>query len=292
MHYKSANIAVYTVEDFSTSNHSFFFFPLQNILEKFPFLEHPHKQSFVMLLFAENATGNATVDNSVITLEEGKVICIKPNSVFSLQINKYAKGHVVCFAESFYSLRYNINILYNFSFWRQEHYLYIRLNEKQKCKWIRIIHCMEEELTTNQKGVEDVMRSYINIILFEFDRALNKLHQSEPLSFKKQKLFLFDKMLEDNFKNQKSPSFYANKLHITTNYLNKLCRIYRNTTSSDIIKSRVNIEAKRLLNYTDLSISEIACQLGFENTSYFITYFKKNNGVTPENFRKAKHKSV
>ncbi|RZK31013.1 MAG: AraC family transcriptional regulator, partial [Hymenobacter sp.] len=44
--------------------------------------------------------------------------------------------------------------------------------------------------------------------------------------------------------------------------------------------------AQRLLHYTNCSVNEIANQLGFENGSYFITFFRKKVGLTPEQFRK------
>jgi AraC-like DNA-binding protein len=74
-------------------------------------------------------------------------------------------------------------------------------------------------------------------------------------------------------------------LHISTNYLNRLCREYRGVTGGEIIRERVIIEAQRLLQYTTLSVAETAYKLGFESPSYFITFFKKNTGTTPEGFR-------
>jgi AraC-like DNA-binding protein len=82
------------------------------------------------------------------------------------------------------------------------------------------------------------------------------------------------------------PSFYAEKLHVTANYLNKICKTETDKTAGDIIRKRVTIEAQRLLHYTNLSVNEIANDLGFDNVSYFITFFKKQAQTTPEQFRK------
>lgn len=45
-------------------------------------------------------------------------------------------------------------------------------------------------------------------------------------------------------------------------------------------------EAKRLLRYTDISLSEIAGMLGFSSQAYFHSFFKKAVGMTPSEFRK------
>jgi len=82
------------------------------------------------------------------------------------------------------------------------------------------------------------------------------------------------------------PSFYADKLNVTANYLNKICKREVGKTAGDMIRKRIIIEAQRYLHYTNLTINEIAFDLGFENASYFITFFKKQTYFTPEQFRK------
>ena len=47
-------------------------------------------------------------------------------------------------------------------------------------------------------------------------------------------------------------------------------------------------EAKRLLDYTDYSILDIALHLGFKSQSHFTTTFKKFEGLTPKEYRKTK----
>jgi AraC-like DNA-binding protein len=49
------------------------------------------------------------------------------------------------------------------------------------------------------------------------------------------------------------------------------------------------LEAKRLLINADISISEIAVHLNFQDNSYFTKFFKKYAGKTPEEFRKEYH---
>ncbi|MBK7637289.1 MAG: helix-turn-helix domain-containing protein [Saprospiraceae bacterium] len=74
-------------------------------------------------------------------------------------------------------------------------------------------------------------------------------------------------------------NFHIRKLH------NRLCNRYRHKTAGDIIRDRVYLEAQRLLQHTQMSISEISEQLGFDSASYFTTFFKKKFTLTPEEFR-------
>ena len=282
---KTAEIAVYPVSIFGIEK-SFWIGGLERVLERYPQLEHPHKQSFYMLLYVQDANGTVLLDKQAIRLDQQKVICIKPNSVFSLDINRNAKGKLICFTEDFFSLRYNNNVLYQFSFLKKDAETYIRLSGKETDKWITLLQLMQQEHDCHSKGADKVLRSYLNILLYDLDRSLHPHKRAEQKNSKEEKIMQFEKLVDESFLHHKTPSFYATKLHITTNYLNRLCHDHRGITSGEMIRKRVIIEAQRLLHYTTLSVAEAAYKLGFENSSYFITFFKKNTKVTPECFRK------
>ncbi|HVI43951.1 MAG TPA: helix-turn-helix transcriptional regulator [Chitinophaga sp.] len=286
---KTDGIAVIPVAAFHAGNQLFWTGSLDGILEKYPWLEKPHRPSFYMLLCIERAQGTAAVDNETIRLDQGKVICVKPNSVFSLDINRMAAGSIICFAEDFFSLRYNSNVLYQFSFLKQYSASFIRLSQQQVEKWQLLTSLMYQEFKIQQKGAEKVLRSYLNILLCELDRRFGPEGPPERISNKMEKIRQFEVLMEQSYVQHKIPSFYASQLHITTNYLNRLCRQYKGVSSGELIRKRVVIEAQRLLHYTALSVSEVANVLGFDSTSYFVTFFRKNTGATPESFRRTFH---
>jgi len=93
-------------------------------------------------------------------------------------------------------------------------------------------------------------------------------------------------MIEKKYKEKKRPSDYASLLCISPNYLNKICKEETGLTAGELIRKRIIIEAQRLLYYTNYSVNEVANKLGFDNASYFVTFFKKNTNQTTEQFRK------
>ncbi|WHT39790.1 helix-turn-helix domain-containing protein [Myroides sp. mNGS23_01] len=97
----------------------------------------------------------------------------------------------------------------------------------------------------------------------------------------------FKVLLEMYFKTQNQVAFYAEKLHITPNYLNIRVKKILGISASHSIQQRVILEAERLLITTDLSIKEIAYELGFHDTGYFNHYFKKWKHKTPGQFRES-----
>jgi len=84
-------------------------------------------------------------------------------------------------------------------------------------------------------------------------------------------------------------AFYAEKLHISPNYLNILCKKNLKISATQLIHQRISIEAKRLLQSTERSIKEIAFELGFADQAYFSNFFKQQTGASPSDFRENIH---
>lgn len=259
---------------------------LQGITDSYPFLRKPHQLQAYKLLFIQAGNGWLQIDQHKVMLTPASVICIQPDCVISFCIEKEVQGRMLCFTESFFSLRYNNNVLYQFECLRLPNEKAMELSQEQFTKCNTLLQFMNDEFEQEHDHSEKVLRSFLNILLFELDK--NFKHDLPPVKpgSSEEKIIQFEKLIELNYQQNKNPSWYASQLHISVNYLNKLCQSVRNSTSSEIIRKKVLTEAKRMLYYTSLSVAEIAYDLGFESPSYFITFFKKHTGTTPEMFRK------
>ena len=87
-------------------------------------------------------------------------------------------------------------------------------------------------------------------------------------------------------KEQHSVQYYADKLCITSNYLNEMVTSTMGFSAKQYIQNKVMDEAKRLLVYTNIPISDIAFELCFSTVSYFIRSFRQHTGETPLLYRK------
>jgi AraC-like DNA-binding protein len=135
-------------------------------------------------------------------------------------------------------------------------------------------------------GNKSLMHSYLQLLLKEIYRDIKLNDSSKTVFFKNDLINKFSQLLSENFSSKRKPSEYAKLLGVTPNYLNRICKEELNCTAGDLIREKLISESKQLLAYTSLSITEIAEKLGFENTSYFVTMFKREVQITPEQFRK------
>ncbi len=95
----------------------------------------------------------------------------------------------------------------------------------------------------------------------------------------------FRQLVSQHFREEHSTEFYADKLCITSNYLNKMVRQTLGKSAKTYILDQILGEACRLLQYTTLSVNDIASDLHFDTTTYFVRLFRKYKKITPLEYR-------
>lgn len=97
----------------------------------------------------------------------------------------------------------------------------------------------------------------------------------------------FTALLGEHYLQERSVAFYARKLCITPKYLTTMVKHVSGKSASDWIDSYVIMEAKTLLKYSHMSVQEISYSLNFPNQSFFGSYFKRNTGMSPSQYKAA-----
>ena len=124
--------------------------------------------------------------------------------------------------------------------------------------------------------VGDIMYHY----LAEHPEGQNNSHNRAEEYFKQ-----FTHLLGEHFREERSVGFYARQLCITPKYLTTLIKRISGQSVSEWIDNYVILEAKTLLKYSTMSIQEIAYYLNVPNQSFFGSYFKRNTGMSPSQYK-------
>lgn len=169
----------------------------------------------------------------------------------------------------------------------------VKLDLEQKQSIADIFKKMLAEQQEGYTFKEDVIRSYINLLIHEsikLDASLAfKPYQKAPVRITAE----FMDVLEEQYPvvsplqplKMVTAKHFANMLSVHVNYLNRVVKTTTGKTTSEHIADRLIQEATALLTQTDWNISEIAHALGFGNSNYFSSFFKKHMGMTPRAFR-------
>lgn len=144
--------------------------------------------------------------------------------------------------------------------------------------------------TTNSTGryAEEVIRHHFMAFIYELASHLHPPVVRKIRRSRKEELHQrFEQLLGDHVRQERSVRFYAAKLYVTPKYLTETVKEVTGQTAGELIDERVMREAKLLLNDTTLSVTDIAGELHFSDQFFFRKFFKRHQGLTPTEYRRA-----
>lgn len=130
-----------------------------------------------------------------------------------------------------------------------------------------------------------LLQSLIGMIAVWLGRQVLGRQAAERPARGEQHLAAFNRLVEQHFREQLSVEEYARRLGITTAHLNSMTRRYAGQSAQALVHQRQLLEAKRLLVYSSMTLSQIADALQFSEPAYFSRFFKRLTGLTPSAFR-------
>jgi AraC family transcriptional regulator, transcriptional activator of pobA len=157
---------------------------------------------------------------------------------------------------------------------------YFQLTEKQLNKVNFVMNELVTEYGNNDFYKWQKIHALILLVYIEISREKHTLGNSKNQTYLT-KLRQFEDLIEENFRSDKFVKDYAFKLNITEKHLNRVAKSCVGKTSTQLISERTILEAKRMLIYSKLNVTQIGEQLGYFDNSYFVRFFKKNVGITP-----------
>lgn len=249
-----------------------------------PFVMEPHAHDFYLVMLFTKGSGKHTIDFNQYTVKRGAVFFMSPAETHSWDLSKETDGYVLFFNPAFYLMDALPRQIKYLPFFNPENKLNYGQLKNDAIETIeKIIKQMDAENKEASAFKKNILRSYLDILLY---KLANVLQTKNVLSTELNPVPTLLSLIEENYKAHKPISFYAEKLHMGTQKLNVICNDQLHKTVHLLLQDRLLTEAKRLLAYSSLTISEIAYQLNFNDNSYFNRFFKRAEGVTPEQFRK------
>ena len=144
-----------------------------------------------------------------------------------------------------------------------------------------------QELNMGRETVRDIIRCFAYDLLSNLNKHLDTDADGDMLRQGDRIYRRFMLLLAENTNVNRSVKSYADELCVSPKYLTSVCRRHSDYTASELIATSIVSRIKQLLLYSDLSIKEVATEMGFDNLSFFGKYVRKHLGLSPNNYRKA-----
>ena len=259
-------------------------------LKKHSNLHFPHRHNFYHLVLFTKGEGSHTIDFNSFEVKANQIYFMIPGQVHTWNFEGEMDGYIVNFPSGFFqSFLFQPEYLESFSFFNgNAKDGVIDLSEELIKPIVELFEKMIYQMDLNKPFRLDLIRVLLLQLFILIDQKNDRITEDYTPNYNYTLLKNFQKLIDKNYTTLKLPMEYAALLYITPNHLNALCKDHLGIPAGEVIRNRIVLEAKRLLINLDLSISEIANALHFNDNSYFTKFFKKQTGVTPEEFRKNK----
>lgn len=246
-------------------------------------LLEPRKLTSYFIVFIESGSITYKLDLQEIMLSDGHLLFAMPNQVFTPPAKadnlKYFK---VLFDETTLALLpqqfpFLVNPL------NSQTIIFDNTARQRVRKGFEILNQILH-IDKHQADTEIIL-AYLNSLLVELNSAYFK--NKEPIhvvNTNLSKFIEFKLVVEAHLTEQPSINTIAEKLTLSTNSLYRIVKEYSGTSPKDFLTNRLMIEAQRKLHYSNLSVKEIAYELGFNDPDYFSRLFKKCTGKSVSEF--------
>lgn len=164
----------------------------------------------------------------------------------------------------------------------------VSIEGREAVSFFTLMNEIRSELENKDYWTEEMSRAKLKQLIIMASRSWLKRDsgQNGPCSTEGELSRKFSQLVEANYDRFHNVADYAELLHVSPKTLNRKIVSEKNISPNVFIKNRLMLQARRLLANTDLSVKEIASQLGYKDASYFVRFFKIQNDNAPLEFRK------
>jgi AraC family transcriptional regulator, transcriptional activator of pobA len=227
-------------------------------------------------------------------MKTGSFYFMSPQQLRYYKKIKPWKGYVFLFSEEFMFQFSKTTIYKEYPFFQLDANVQLHLSKPQVAELTAFLEKILQTYNSNETDKLKVIYHYLALVLLQAKKWYLEQNESVKKSDKLVSLArAFDELLEKHFfeiATQKAEKLFAvadfaARLNVSTNYLSDSVKKETGKTPTQIIKERTILEAKSLLRNTELTVSEVAYFLTFEDPSYFAKYFKSATGISPSDFK-------
>lgn len=249
------------------------------------FISTAHRTAYYNLIFITQGKGTHEIDFVEYPVKTNELMLISRNRVHRFRNCENLEGYIMRFSEGFLC-----ELLSDESSCVKDLFKTSHLNPHLKDidVYAPILKSSLNLMLDMHRSMNEVVdRNVIALSFKAFAKTINNIAFDEgPLSHQKSEMFVrFSDLVEENINTEKTVDGYAKMLHVSKKTVNVITRNAVDMSAKQYIIHQLTLKIKRKLSFDHKSINEIADELGFTEPSNMTRFFKKNAGMTPNEFR-------
>jgi AraC-like DNA-binding protein len=246
-----------------------------------------HRHDFFEIFLITGGRGRVHCDLKTYEFNPGIIFGVSPGQVHGWTVEEPVEGKIVGFSREFFGMdSAHPGFLAKLPFLYAPSGPMIVEAEPHEFPFTEALFSLLWEAARIEDSARpERVRAYLVIILSVARQIFNRHNRRAEDARDTQLEQRFRVALDENFPRLLRVADYASLLAVSRSHLNDNLMRHVGRTASEIIHERIELEAKRLLMHSPLTVSEIAYQLQFRDPSYFVRFFKRRTQATPGDYR-------
>jgi AraC family transcriptional regulator, transcriptional activator of pobA len=243
-----------------------------------------HRHDFFFILALKKGMGSHEIDFASYEVGDHSVFFMRPGQVHQLKLKVGCTGYLMQFSREFY---YPTDKAAGLILRKASNKNLCQLDANRVKKLLVILTYIFQEYADKQEGYQEVVKANLAIFFIELvrHRQSKESPSSDSTLYPQERVEQLLELIETHISTHKHVSHYADMLSLSSYQLNAIAKATLGKNCSELINEFIILESKRLLLATSNQVNQIAYHLGYEDVSYFIRFFKKHTGHSPEAFR-------
>ena len=250
-------------------------------------MQCPYLHYFYQVFWISQGALSFNIDFDHLPIEAHALVFVPPGAVHTFGTQHPAAGFILSFQEDFLETEgHSINLFQECPPLDPAQFRPVLVVADSSVERVDS-YCkrMFEEFNSKKEGYRAASAALLRLLFVEIRRCLSD--HTAPNAFHKYSALTarFLRSLSVRPYQLATASEVARFLGVSRSWLNQLVRKETTKNLTEHLRGRLILESKRLLAHSDLNISEIAYQLGFDDASYFTRLFRQVEGSSPREFR-------
>lgn len=247
-----------------------------------------HDPEKYQILWLESGVKKIAVDAEELESYAYSIIFLNPGKEVRLRFDcSLTKGWILKFSYDYFKQQYHngLRIQYADIFFSSGEIPRIVLSPKIGDRINSLAEMIAEVMQSNIPNKELAASSLLKTLLVYCDSKCNLRVTAESNNHYLDIVSRFKHLVSQNLTTCHRVSEYAEMINVSPKYLNNVVKEVMGVTAKNVISEQLLIRSCHDLKFTNLSIKEIAIQLGFSEPEHFSNFFKKNIGSSPLAYR-------
>jgi AraC-like DNA-binding protein len=245
----------------------------------------PHRKDYYLFVLVKQGNNRHWIDFMPYTIKPDTFYFTVPQQVHLKEHAGQMEGLMASFTDEFLQLEEN-RVLKQLPIIQNPAGAHELLLNSQDMIFVEdIMRKMLTEFNTDGTWRNQMLTSWLRVLVIYLSRLYTEQFSETCFTLHYCLLKSFQSLIGEYYNTQHDVAAYAEKLNLTPGYLTEVIKQQSGKTAITHIHERLIVEAKRCLLHTELSVKQIAEELGFEDAAYFNRFFKRIAGTPPASYR-------